>query len=112
MNSDSKIQGVASKMGQWYTGQVVYWSSGILVKWYTGQWYTGQVVYGFKNMVTEESNAIRCSTELKDILFDHYDNVPLGCTFILMVARREMFISCGKGDNMRHCDDLHCDDLH
>ena len=33
-----------------------------------GSWYTGQCYYGVKNMITQGSTAIRCTTELAKVI--------------------------------------------
>ena len=38
-----------------------------------GEWYTGQLYYGLKNMVTEDSSAMRCAAELSEVTTQHFE---------------------------------------
>ena len=39
------------------------------------RWYLGQVFYGFKSMLTESSNAMRCATEIGELMIEHFNEV-------------------------------------
>ena len=41
-----------------------------------GGWYSGQVFYGFKSMITEGSNAMRCVVEISELTTQHFNEIP------------------------------------
>ena len=40
-----------------------------------GEWYSGKVVHRFKSKVSEGSSAMRCDSEIPDVMTEHFDKI-------------------------------------
>ena len=40
-----------------------------------GEWYSGKVFHRFKSKVSEGSSAMRCDSEIPDVMTEHFDKI-------------------------------------